>query len=88
MSNHSDEKKGHVAEDVTVLEVEDARAAIAKEHSLGLRDALKAYPKAIIWSLLLSSAVIMEGYDTILVSGRPRTASGALESERAKKAQD
>lgn len=68
-----DEKHVHDAEHDgvvghKVLEVEEARAAIAKEHNLTLRQGLKAYPKAIMWSLLLSSAVIMEGYDTILVS--------------------
>lgn len=75
---YDDEK--HVAHDIhdtepetahKVLEVEEARAAIAKEHNLTLRQALRAYPKAIMWSLLLSSAVIMEGYDTILVSCAP-----------------
>lgn len=49
------------------LEFEGAKQATAKEHALTLGQALKAYPKAIMWSLLLSSAVIMEGYDTILV---------------------
>jgi len=53
----------------TELEVADeARLATAKEHGLTLRQGLKAYRKAIGWSILLSSAVIMEGYDTILVS--------------------
>lgn len=45
----------------------EAQVATAKEHALGLRQALKAYPKAILWSIALSSAVIMEGYDTLLV---------------------
>lgn len=71
MFKHADEKQRYVA-DTTEHEVsvaaEDARAAMTKEHSLRLQDALRAYPRAIMWSLLLSSAVIMEGYDTILVS--------------------
>ena len=46
----------------------DAGLATAKEHSLSLRSALKVYPKAITWSILLSMAVIMEGFDTVLVS--------------------
>ena len=50
------------------IEFADAQAASAKEHNLTLGQALKAYPKAIMWSILLSSAVIMEGYDTLLVS--------------------
>ncbi|ORY23125.1 MFS maltose permease MalP [Naematelia encephala] len=47
--------------------VDDAIVATSKEHSLTLRQGLKAYRKAIGWSILLSSAVIMEGYDTILI---------------------
>ena len=47
--------------------VEDAQAATNKEHDLTLMESIRAYPKAIAWSVLLSSAVIMEGYDTILV---------------------
>ncbi|KAK5116366.1 hypothetical protein LTR62_007913 [Meristemomyces frigidus] len=47
--------------------VEDAQVATDKEHNLTLKEALRAYPKAIMWSILLSSAVIMEGYDTILI---------------------
>ena len=30
--------------------------------------ALKIYPKAVAWSLLLSTAVIMEGYDVVLIA--------------------
>lgn len=47
--------------------VQDAHQATQKEHGLTILTGLKAYKKAILWSILLSSAVIMEGYDTILV---------------------
>ncbi|KAK8847718.1 hypothetical protein IAR55_005577 [Kwoniella newhampshirensis] len=54
---------------ITEKEIADeARIATSKEHGLTVRQGLKAYRKAIGWSILLSSAVIMEGYDTILVS--------------------
>ena len=49
------------------IEISDARQATAKEHKLGVLQGLKPYRKAIGWSVLLSMAVIMEGYDTILV---------------------
>ncbi|KAK5162883.1 uncharacterized protein LTR77_011140 [Saxophila tyrrhenica] len=49
------------------VEAAEAQVATAKEHGLTLTQALKAYPKAIGWSILLSSAVVMEGYDTILI---------------------
>ena len=32
-----------------------------------LLTAFRVYPKAILWSMLLSSALIMEGYDTAVV---------------------
>lgn len=49
------------------IEFREAQVATAKEHNLTLRQSIRAYPKAIMWSILLSSAVIMEGYDTLLV---------------------
>jgi SP family general alpha glucoside:H+ symporter-like MFS transporter len=37
------------------------------ESSMALRDGIRNYPKAIMWSVLLSLTLIMEGYSTILV---------------------
>lgn len=48
--------------------LEDARAANAHEHSLNVRSALKAYPWAVLWSLIISLSIIMEGYDTALIN--------------------
>ncbi|KAF2732879.1 sugar transporter [Polyplosphaeria fusca] len=45
-----------------------AAAANDAERNLTFRQALKQYPMAILWSLLLSSAIIMEGFDTILLA--------------------
>ena len=50
---------------VHVLEAE-AQQAHATERSLSVRDAIRAYPMAIFWSLMVSMCVVMEGYDTIL----------------------
>jgi SP family general alpha glucoside:H+ symporter-like MFS transporter len=44
-----------------------ARAANDREHTLTLRDSLRLYPKAIAFSLLFSTAIIMEGYDLSLL---------------------
>ncbi|BEJ10579.1 hypothetical protein CspHIS471_0100010 [Cutaneotrichosporon sp. HIS471] len=44
-----------------------AQDALKAERALSTRDALKAYPMAIFWSLAVSMCVIMEGYDTILI---------------------
>ncbi|RMJ07019.1 hypothetical protein CDV36_013380 [Fusarium kuroshium] len=46
---------------------EQAQAANEHEHSLTVRQALKAYPWAVAWSLTVSLSIIMEGYDTILI---------------------
>lgn len=46
----------------------DAKDATDKEHRMTLRQALKLYPKAIGWSIFLSSAVAMEGYDIVLIA--------------------
>jgi SP family general alpha glucoside:H+ symporter-like MFS transporter len=41
---------------------DDAKVATNREHAMTLREALRKYPKAIGWSVLLSLAVAMEGY--------------------------
>ena len=49
--------------------LEEARNAEAREHEMGIWEAVKNYRKAVSWSLCFSSAIIMEGYDlTILGS--------------------
>ncbi|KAK9250025.1 general substrate transporter [Lipomyces tetrasporus] len=45
----------------------EAKDATAFERQMTLRQALKIYPKAVAWSIVLSSAIIMEGYDTLLL---------------------
>jgi SP family general alpha glucoside:H+ symporter-like MFS transporter len=47
---------------------EAAEQGTIDEKELSVRDAIKAYPKAILWSLVFSTCVIMEGYDTNLLS--------------------
>lgn len=45
----------------------EAEAATQSEHKLGLWQALKLYPKASAWSILISFAVVMEGFDVVLL---------------------
>ena len=45
----------------------DADDANSKEHQLGFIEAIKLYPKAVGWSVLMSAAVIMDGYDLKLI---------------------
>lgn len=47
--------------------IEEARAADLHEHSLRIFQSIRAYPWAILWSLIISMSIIMEGYDTILI---------------------
>ncbi|RMZ89089.1 hypothetical protein DV736_g3689, partial [Chaetothyriales sp. CBS 134916] len=46
----------------------DARAAAKKEHKMTFLSALRLYPKATAWSVLLSMTIVMEGFDLTLVS--------------------
>jgi SP family general alpha glucoside:H+ symporter-like MFS transporter len=50
-------------EDALRLEtmVNDAKVATEAEHNMSLWQAIKRYPKASVWSLLISFAVVMEG---------------------------
>lgn len=41
-----------------------AQDTSTEEKAMTTREAIKVYKKAIIWSLLISTCVIMEGYDT------------------------
>ncbi|RMZ82134.1 hypothetical protein DV737_g2182, partial [Chaetothyriales sp. CBS 132003] len=48
-------------------EIAEAREAREQEGKLSVADALKLYPKSIFFSVIFSTAVIMEGYDTALM---------------------
>lgn len=47
--------------------VDEAKNAANAEQSMTLGQAIKTYPKAIGWSMLLSATLIMEGYDLALL---------------------
>ncbi|KAI8290737.1 Alpha-glucosides permease MPH3 [Colletotrichum sp. SAR11_57] len=46
---------------------EDVAEGLEFEHNLTFRQAFGIYYKAILWCLVISTCVIMEGYDQILV---------------------
>ncbi|PSN70674.1 maltose permease MAL61 [Corynespora cassiicola Philippines] len=48
--------------------INDARLATEKEHSMTLWQGVKLYPKAVAWSVLISTCIAMEGYDLCLLS--------------------
>lgn len=47
---------------------DDAQKATEAEHSMTLMQGLKAYPKAVGWSVLLSTCIVMEGFDLVLIN--------------------
>lgn len=55
--------------------LEDVPSAIEQEHRLTFWHALRSYKKAVFWSLLISTTIVMEGYDTMLIGnliGQPQ----------------
>lgn len=48
--------------------IEHARSAASKERSMTLLQGLRLYPKAVGWSVLISTCIVMEGYDISLVN--------------------
>lgn len=48
--------------------IRDAKLATEKEQKMTLLQGLKLYPKAIAWSVLISTCIVMEGYDVSLVN--------------------
>lgn len=47
----------------------EAKAATDKEHKMTLMQGLRLYPKAVAWSLMISTCIAMEGFDLALVNG-------------------
>ena len=59
----------HLQQTKTMNEVtRNAKTATDKEHKMTLLQGLKLYPKAVGWSLLISTCIAMEGYDVCLLS--------------------
>lgn len=48
--------------------VDHARAATAKEQQMTLLQGIKLYPKAIMFSVMISTCIVMEGYDISLIN--------------------
>jgi MFS transporter, SP family, general alpha glucoside:H+ symporter len=48
--------------------IHNARSATDKEHKMTLWQGVKLYPKAVAWSVLISTCICMEGYDVCLLS--------------------
>jgi hypothetical protein len=48
-------------------QVSDAKDATESEHKMSLWQGLKLYPKAVLWSICISTCIAMEGYDLCLL---------------------
>lgn len=53
--------------------VQEAALANQADDELTLRQALVKYKKAVFWSMFVSCALVMEGYDLVVVSRVPTT---------------
>ncbi|EFE43545.1 MFS maltose permease, putative [Trichophyton verrucosum HKI 0517] len=47
---------------------QNAKAATDKERKMTLLQGIRLYPKALAWSILISTCIVMEGYDISLIS--------------------
>lgn len=66
--SHLEEMHADKEKHADTMALENAvREATAAEHELTFVQAIKLYPKAVAWSVLLSTAIVMEGYDTLLL---------------------
>ncbi|CAF3477451.1 unnamed protein product [Fusarium graminearum] len=61
-------KDDHAPASEMVKDTAIAKQAAEEEHNLTLLQAIRKYPKAVLWSVLLSTSIIMEGYDIVLIS--------------------
>lgn len=48
--------------------IDSSNVSVEAEHRMTIRHALVLYPKAILWSMLLSLTIVMEGYDLTIVN--------------------
>lgn len=62
VTSHVEGVEIHLKDDIL------AKQATIDEHALTLLSALQKYPKAVLWSVLVSTAIIMEGYDIVLIT--------------------
>ena len=62
-----------------------AHRANEAEVTMTLREGLRKYPKAIAWSMVISTVIIMEGFDTALLGTFMdiRLSRGNMESDMA-----
>lgn len=66
------ELKGFNLHDPEIVElIHHAQESDAADRLLTVRQALKKYKKAVFWAMFLSTSLIMEGYDLVIVRRNP-----------------
>ncbi|KAJ5717072.1 Maltose permease MAL61 [Penicillium malachiteum] len=63
---HSTEDPGSDSSMTKVIQ--NAMAATQKEQNMTLMQGIRLYPKAVAWSVFISTCIVMEGYDISLVT--------------------
>jgi SP family general alpha glucoside:H+ symporter-like MFS transporter len=58
------EKLAHI---LNAAVIHDGAKADHAEHVMTLKEAFRIHKKAIFWSMALSGALIMEGYDVVVI---------------------
>lgn len=56
-----------VPEGFSKTTVREAAQAVENERNLGIRKSFKLYRKACLWSIFLSTCIVMEGFDVTLI---------------------
>lgn len=51
----------------SVALVDEAQEAADQERNMGVWQSIKTYPHAVGWSVLASTALVMEGYDLVVI---------------------
>ncbi|KXJ85617.1 general substrate transporter [Microdochium bolleyi] len=64
---HAEATPGTAPHAAAAVVLSDAEQAAAEESRMTLREGLRISPKAVFWSLAMSTCIIMEGYDTFLL---------------------
>ncbi|GAP83246.1 putative MFS SP general alpha glucoside:H+ symporter [Rosellinia necatrix] len=67
-ANVLDENEGPDEKSAADDLIRHARLATEKEHKMSLMQGIRLYPKAIGWSILISTCIVMEGYDVALIN--------------------
>lgn len=57
----------------TVELIRHAQESDAADRLLTIRQALSKYKKAVFWAMFLSTSLVMEGYDLVIVSAPPES---------------